>query len=38
LQYLQGIIFQSLLLPSTSFLELRAYFDADHESDPIDRK
>jgi len=38
LWYLQGTIFQSLLLSSTSFLELRAYSDADHGSDPTDRK
>ena len=30
----QGIVFQSLLLSSTSYLELRAFFDADHDSDP----
>ncbi|KAM6542433.1 hypothetical protein CsatB_006880 [Cannabis sativa] len=34
LQYLRGTIFQSLLLPSTSSLELRAYCDADHGRDP----
>ncbi|XP_031276499.1 uncharacterized protein LOC116134961 [Pistacia vera] len=38
LRYLRGTVFQSLLLPSTSSLELRAYFDADHGSDPMDRK
>ena len=38
LWYLQGIVFQSLLLSSTSSLELRAYSDADYGSDPIDRK
>jgi hypothetical protein len=38
LRYLRGIIFQSLLLSSTSFLELRAYSDVDHGSDPTDRK
>jgi hypothetical protein len=38
LQYLRGTVFQSLLLSSTSFLELCAYSDADHDSDPIDRK
>ncbi|XP_031286369.1 uncharacterized protein LOC116145064 [Pistacia vera] len=38
LQYLRGTVFQSLLLPSTSSLELCAYSDADHGSDPIDRK
>ncbi|XP_060962022.1 uncharacterized mitochondrial protein AtMg00810-like [Cannabis sativa] len=34
LQYLRGTIFQSLLLPSTSSLELQAYCDADHGRDP----
>jgi hypothetical protein len=34
LRYLWGTIFQSLLLSSTSFLELRAYSDVDHSSDP----
>jgi hypothetical protein len=38
LQYLRGIIFQSLLLSSTSSLELCAYSDADHDSDPTYRK
>jgi len=38
LRYLQGTVFQSLLLSSTSSLELRAYFDADHGSDLIDCK
>jgi len=38
LRYLWGIIFLSLLLSSTSFLELRADFDVDHGSDPTDRK
>jgi len=38
LRYLRSIIFQSLLLSSTSFLELRVYSDADHGSDPTDRK
>jgi hypothetical protein len=38
LRYLQDTVFQSLLISSTSFLELRAYSDADHDSDPIDRK
>ncbi|KAJ0972269.1 hypothetical protein J5N97_020228 [Dioscorea zingiberensis] len=38
LWYLRGTTFQSLLLSSTSSLELRAYSDADHSSDPIDRK
>jgi hypothetical protein len=38
LRYLWGIIFQSLLLSSTSSLELRVYSDADHGSDPTDRK
>ena len=31
-------IFHSLLLSSTPSLELRAYSDADYDSDPIDRK
>jgi len=35
LQYLHSIIFQSLLLPSTFSLELRAYSDTDHNSNPI---
>ncbi|KAI3755837.1 hypothetical protein L1987_55646 [Smallanthus sonchifolius] len=38
LRYLRGTQFQSLLFPSTSFLELRAYSDADWDSDPNDRK
>ena len=38
LRYLRGTVFQSLLLSSTSSLELRAYSDADHGSDPIDCK
>ena len=38
LRYLRGIVFRSLLLSSTSYLELRAYFDGDYDSDPIDRK
>jgi hypothetical protein len=38
LRYLRGTVFQSLLLSSTSSLELRAYSDADHGSDPTDRK
>ncbi|XP_022889459.1 uncharacterized protein LOC111404966 [Olea europaea var. sylvestris] len=38
LQYLGGTVFQSLLLLSTSSLELRAYSDADHGSDPTNRK
>jgi len=38
LQYLRGIVFQSFLLSSTYFLELRAYSDADHGNDPTDRK
>ncbi|KAI5443891.1 hypothetical protein KIW84_012508 [Lathyrus oleraceus] len=37
-RYLQGTQFQSLLFPSLSSLELRAYFDADWASDPTDRK
>jgi hypothetical protein len=38
LRYLWGTVFQSLLLSSTSFLELRAYSDADHRSDLTNRK
>ena len=38
LWYLRGTVFQSLLLSSTSFLELRVYFDANYGSDPTDRK
>ncbi|XP_022853493.1 uncharacterized protein LOC111374959 [Olea europaea var. sylvestris] len=38
LRYFRGTVFQSLLFPSTSSLELRAYSDADHGSDPTDRK
>jgi hypothetical protein len=38
LRYLRGTVFQSLLLSSTSSLELCAYSDADHGSDPTDLK
>jgi hypothetical protein len=38
LRYLRVTYFPSLLLSSTSFLDLRAYSDADHGSDPTDRK
>jgi hypothetical protein len=38
LRYLAGIVFQSLLLSSISSLEVRAYSDADHGSDPTNRK
>jgi len=38
LQYLRGIIFQSLLRSSASSLELCAYSDTDHDSDPTYRK
>ena len=38
LRYLRGTQFQSLLLPSTSSLQLCAYSDADWASDPVDRK
>jgi hypothetical protein len=38
LRYLWGTVFQSLLLSSASFLELRAYSDVDHDNDPTDRK
>ena len=36
--YLRGTVFQSLLFPSIFFLELRAYSDVDHDSDPTDCK
>ncbi|XP_031283998.1 uncharacterized protein LOC116142731 [Pistacia vera] len=38
LWHLRGTVFQSLLLPSTSSLELRVYSDANHGSDPTDHK
>jgi hypothetical protein len=38
LRHLHCTVFQSLLLSSTSSLQLRAYFDADHDSDPPERK
>ena len=38
LRYLRGTVFQSLLLSSTSSLELRAYSDPDYDSDPTNRK
>jgi hypothetical protein len=38
LRYLQGTVFQSLLLLSIFSLKLRAYSDADHGSDPTDHK
>ncbi|XP_062075715.1 uncharacterized mitochondrial protein AtMg00810-like [Humulus lupulus] len=38
LRYLQGTQFQSLLFPSTSTLELRAYLDADWGGDCTNRK
>ncbi|CAJ2639186.1 unnamed protein product [Trifolium pratense] len=38
LRYLQGTQFQSLLFPSSSSLELRAYSDADWAGNPTDRK
>ena len=38
LQYLRCIVFQSFLLSFTSSLKLRAYYDADHGSDPTYRK
>jgi hypothetical protein len=38
LRYLWSTVFQSLLLSSTSSLELRPYSDADHSSDPTNRK
>jgi len=37
-QYLWGIVFQSLLILSTSFLELYAYFDVNYDSDPTYHK
>ncbi|XP_058765293.1 uncharacterized mitochondrial protein AtMg00810-like [Vicia villosa] len=37
-RYLRGSQFKSLLFPSSSSLELRAYSDADWAGDPIDRK
>ncbi|XP_074327795.1 secreted RxLR effector protein 161-like [Apium graveolens] len=38
LRYLHRTQFQSLLFPSNSSLELRAYSDADWDGDPEDRK
>lgn len=38
LRYLRGTRFQTLLFPSTSSLELRAYSDADWDGDHHDRK
>ncbi|PNX61631.1 gag-pol polyprotein, partial [Trifolium pratense] len=38
LRYLRRTQFQSLLFPSSSSLELRAYSDADWTADPTDRK
>jgi len=38
LRYLQSTVFPSLLLSSTSSLELHAYSDANHDSYSIDRK
>uniref|UniRef100_A0A3Q7X403 Uncharacterized protein LOC113785767 n=1 Tax=Cicer arietinum TaxID=3827 RepID=A0A3Q7X403_CICAR len=38
LRYLRGTQFQSLLFPSSSSLELRAYSDADWAGDTTDRK
>ena len=38
LRYLRGTVFQNLLLLSISSLEMCAYFDAHHDSDPTDRK
>ncbi|XP_062118187.1 calcium-transporting ATPase 8, plasma membrane-type-like [Humulus lupulus] len=38
LRYLRGTIFQKLVFPSTSSLELRTYSDVDHSLDPTDRK
>ncbi|KAL5558649.1 hypothetical protein UlMin_034860 [Ulmus minor] len=36
--YVVHVSFRVFLLPSTSSLELRAYFDVDYGNDPIDRK
>ena len=38
LRYLQGIVFQINLHPSTFSLELHAYFNVDHDNDPTDHK
>ena len=38
LWYLRGTVFQSLLLSSTSSLELRAYSDVDYDSNLTDYK
>jgi hypothetical protein len=38
LRYLRGKVFQSLLLSSTSSLELRAYSDTNHGNDLTYRK
>ena len=38
IRYLQGTVYQSLLFPSTSSLELCAYSDADWAGDSTDRK
>lgn len=38
LRYLRGTLYQSLLFPSTSSLELRAFSDADWATDQTDRK
>ncbi|XP_021986171.1 uncharacterized mitochondrial protein AtMg00810-like [Helianthus annuus] len=38
LRYTRGIRFQTLLFPSTSSLDLRAYSDANWDSNPNDRK
>ncbi|XP_058788410.1 secreted RxLR effector protein 161-like [Vicia villosa] len=37
-RYIRGTHFQSLIFPSSSSLELRAYSDADWAGDPTDRK
>ena len=38
LRYVRDTVFQSHLLPSTFFLELRVYSETNHDSDPTDRK
>jgi len=38
LRYLRGTVFQSLFFHPPLPLELRAYSDADHNSDPTDHK
>jgi hypothetical protein len=38
LRYIRGTVLQSLLLSTTTFFELRAYSDADYDSDPTYHK